>query len=174
MSTWLSTIIAITGVLTSGLLAYLAYSLNRQSQRASIHRSLGSLYEELMRFRVEHPEVMKLSSDWNDDCFRAIYHPKTKTDHLWVVYYSFAELICDFSNTVLYGWASHVLDKAAYRNHYEPLVRLLLTEHYPFIKTTIEGPYLSTLIKNFVSAEANRGWNWEQHRRTLIGEGIEK
>jgi hypothetical protein len=169
MSNWLSTIIAVTGVLTSGLLAYLAYSLNRQSQRASIHRSLGNMYEELMRFRVEHPEVMRLSSDWNDDCFHAIYHQKTKTDRFWVVYYSFAELICDFSNTVLYGWDSHSLDKCAYKNHYEPLVRLLLTEHYPFIKTTIDGPYLSTLIKKFVREEARRGWNWEQHRKDLVG-----
>ena len=171
MSDLLSIIIAVTGVVTSGLLAYLAYSLNRQSQRAAIHRSLGNIYEQLMRFRTEHPGVMGMSGDWTEKCFHTLYFQKGKTGHRWVVYYTYAELVLDFSNTVLYGWKSHILERRAYEQHYKPLVRLLLTEHYPFIKTAINGPYLSALVRDFVHEEEQRDWNWEKRRQSLVGEG---
>jgi hypothetical protein len=125
----LSLVIAVTGVLTSALLALMAYVLNRQSQRASIHRSIGDLYEKLMDFRAAHPEVMALVRKWNDGYFASIYGQNKPKDKQWVIYYTFAELGLGFSNTVLYGRKNKSLDRHAYDNHYKPLIRLLLTEH---------------------------------------------
>jgi hypothetical protein len=170
----LSIVIASAGVLTSAFLALLAYTLNRQSQRTAIHRSIGDLYEKLMEFRSAHPEVMKLAGLWDDSCFNSMYSQNSKKEQRWVTYYSFAELVLGFSNTVLYGWKSRALDKYAYENHYKHLIRLLLTEHYPFILTVKDGPYLSPLIKKFVSESEREGWDWQSRRRVLVMQETKK
>ena len=164
-----SLIVAFTGVVTSALLAYLAYSLNRQSQRTAIHRSIGDLYEKLMNFRTDYPEMMQFCHQWTEDCFNFVYHQTSAEDRQWALYYTYAELIIDFSNTVIYGRKSHLLDRKAYENHYKPLVKLLLTEHYPFISSIITGPYLSSFIKDFVKELEKEGWDWSKRHRTLIG-----
>ena len=72
-SGWLSIYIAIIGTIISALLAYLSYSLNRQSQRASMQRSIEDLYDGMIKYRAAHPEVMKLCDRWNNDRFAAVY-----------------------------------------------------------------------------------------------------
>lgn len=166
----LSLVVAVTGVLTSALIAYLAYSLNRQSQRTAIHRSIGDLYEKLMDFRSDHPEVMSLAGQWNDDCFKSMYSQSSPKDKQWVIYYAFAELVLSFSNTVLYGYKSKALDAYAYENHYKPLIRLLLTEHYPFMQCVKDGPYLSLLVKRFLTETENEGWDWQERRHILTAQ----
>ncbi len=166
----LSLVIALTGILTSAFLALLAYTLNRQSQRTAIHRSIGDLYEKLMDFRAAHPEVMSLAGVWNDTRFNAMYFQPFPKDQKWVVYYSFAELMLSFSNTVIYGRKSRALDKYAYEKHYKPLIRLLLTEHYPFIQSVRDGAYLSPLIKEFLAESEKEGWNWQERREILTGD----
>jgi hypothetical protein len=163
-------VIATTGVLTSALIAYLAYTLNRQSQRTAIHRSIGDLYEKLMDFRASHPEVLSLAGKWNDQCFNSIYSQASPKDKQWVIYYAFVELALSFSNTVLYGRKSRVLDGYAYENHYKPLIRLLLTEHYPFMRSVKDGPYLSPLVKGFLTESEKEGWDWQERRDILTGQ----
>jgi hypothetical protein len=158
----LSFLAAIIGILSSGLLAYLAYSLNRQSQRATLHRSIGDLYGTLMKFRADYPEVMGLCDKWSSSSFVYIYRQKTKQDKLWVQYYTYAELAISFCNSVLYGRKTRLLDNQAYNQHYRPLVLMLLTEHYPFVSNIMTGPYLSSLIKEFIREAEKAGWNWNE------------
>ena len=85
-TTILSIVIAILGILSSTAVGVLAYHLSKQSQWASNQKAIGDLYSRMMDFRTEHPEVMKLSNDWNDDCFAMIYRQATKTERQWAIY----------------------------------------------------------------------------------------
>jgi hypothetical protein len=166
---WLALIVALLGVPSSGVIGYLVYALTSQSQRAEIQRQVGFLYDKLMDFRAEHPEVLVLARNWNEACFAAIYRQTSEEDKRWALYLTYAELCCGFSNVVLYGDSLRLLGKRAYEKQYEPLVRLILTEHYPYIASAVQGPYLSTFIKDFVIDAERKGWDWQQRHKMLPG-----
>src|ERR1700690_1146589 len=95
-SDWLSIYIAIIGTVISALLAYLSYSLNKQSQRASMQRSIEDIYDKMVNYRAEHPEVMKLCYRWNNDSFDAIYRQRNGEEVQWGNYYNYVELVSGF------------------------------------------------------------------------------
>ena len=168
-SSWLSIYIAIIGTVLSALLAYLTYSLNRQLQRASMQRSIEDLYEEMVKYRAAHPEVMKLCDHWTEACFNAVYRQHNAKEEQWVIYYTYVELVSGFINAVLYGRKTRLLDKHAYLNHYLPLMKLLVTEHYPYFLSVLQGPYISTFIKEFVGELKEEGWDFDARHKKLIG-----
>jgi hypothetical protein len=168
-SSWLSIYIAVIGTIISALLAYLSYSLNRQSQRASMQRSIADLYDGMVKYRTTHPEVMKLCDRWNAACFDAIYRQRDADEVQWVIYYSYVELVSGFMNAVLYGRVNKLLDRHAYEGHYKPLVKLLVTEHYLYFLSILQGPYLSSFIKDFIFELKEEGWDLAEKHGRLIG-----
>ncbi len=168
-TTLLSIVIAIVGVISSTAVGFLAYNLSRQSQHATIHRAIGDVYSKMVDFRVEHPDVLKLSSKWNTSCFELLYRQQTKADRQWGIYYTYVELCLDFCNMVLYGRKARALDRLSYEEHYEPLVRMILTEHYPFVLDAMSGAYLSKMIREYIVAAEKNGWGWLEKRKLLTG-----
>jgi hypothetical protein len=166
-SDWLS--IYIAGIVISGLLTYLSYSLNRQSQRASTQRSIDGLYDEMIKYRATHPEVMKLCYRWNKDSFDAVYRQLNAEEVQWVIYYNYVEIVCGFLNAVLHGRKNKLLDKHAYEDHYKSLVKLLVTEHYPYFLVVLKGPYISSLIREFIHDLKSEGWDFSEKHKILIG-----
>jgi hypothetical protein len=171
---WLSIAVALTGVLSSGVVGYLAFSLSKQNQRSSVQRSIEDLYEHLMEFRSLHPEVLKLSSQWSVDCFARVYRQSNAGDRQWALYYTYAELSLGFCNSVLYGRKVRALDRAVFNGYYQPLLKMVLTEHYPFLASALDGPYISRLVRDFVRELEKAGWNWTQRRSALIGRPARK
>jgi 4-amino-4-deoxy-L-arabinose transferase-like glycosyltransferase len=168
-SGWLSIYIAIIGTIISALLAYLSYTLNRQSQRASMQRSIEDLYDGMIKYRAAHPEVMKLCGRWNNDRFAAVYRQHNAKEVQWVIYYNYVELVSGFVNAVLYGRKNKLLDRHAYEGHYKPLVMLLVTEHYLYFLSILQGPYLSSFIKEFIFELKEQGWDLAEKHGKLIG-----
>jgi hypothetical protein len=168
-SDWLSIYIALLGTIISALLAYLSYSLDRQSQRASMQRAIEDLYDKMVEYRSVHPEALKLCNRWNENSFDSLYRQGSTEEVQWVVYYNYVELISGFSNAVLYGHKIKLLDKHAYEGHYKPLVKLLVTENYPYFLSILDFPYLSSLIKEFIHELKNEGWDFSEKHRKLIG-----
>ena len=166
---WLSIYIAVIGTMISGILAYLSYSLNRQSQRASMQRSIEDLYDEMVGYRSEHPEVMKLCYRWNGNSFDALYRQRNAEEVQWVVYYNYAELVSGFLNAVLYGRKNRLLDQCAFEGHYKPLVKLFVTENYPYFLSISDAPYLSSFIREFIRDLSSEGWDFSEKHKELIG-----
>jgi hypothetical protein len=110
LNEWLSLFVGLMGVLSSGVIAYLAYSLNRQAQRAQTAKEISDSYAALMHFRAEHPHVLKSARHWRETCFKAIYNQTTKEDEQRVLYYTYAEFCISFCNAVLYARKSRLLD----------------------------------------------------------------
>lgn len=169
---WFTLIVAITGVLSSGVIAFLAYSLNRQAEHAQTQRSISDSYQRLIDFRSQHPEVMQLSHLWTNECFEKLYaHPKTENTR-WVYYYTYVELCFRFISAVLYGKKSKLLDKGLFEAEYKPLVKLLLTENDPLVASLLpQAKYISSYIKAFRLELEKEGWDWSKMHRELIGQG---
>jgi hypothetical protein len=166
---WIAIIISLTGILISSVIALLVYLSSRQSQRAEIHHEIEHSYDKLMDFRSEHPEVLAMSRNWTESCFKSLYSKPTVESKSWVIYYTYVELCFGFVNAVLYGQDIKLLDKRAYQNHYRPLILLLIAEHYPYINTIIQGNYLSKYIKSFILSEQADDWNWQERHKALAG-----
>ena len=166
---WLAVAVALLGVLSSGAVAVLAYTFTRQSQRAEMQREIGHLYDRLVDFRTSHPEVLPLSRTWSEAAFGPLYRQESEADRAWALYYNYAELCCGFCNAVLYGRRIGLLDRHAYDRQYKSLVKLLLTEHHPYIRSVFHGKYLSPQIIDFVRAMEKEGWDWSAMHAALPG-----
>lgn len=169
LTEWLAVSVALLGVLSSSVIAYLVYRLTRQAQYAEMQREIGHLYEQLMDFRTAHPEVLRLSRRWEEACFAAIYRQASEEDKEWALYYTYTELCFSFTNAVLYGRKIHLLDRYAYEGHYRPLLKLLLTEHYPYVTSVVPGKYVSSFISDFVRELEKEGWDWAKMHDMLPG-----
>lgn len=169
---WLAVFVTLLGVVSSGTIAFLVYRSGVQTQRAEILREIGSRYDRLMDFRAAHPQVLALSRGWSEACFDAIYRQATPEEREWALYYTYAELCSGFCSLVLSAWKLGALERAAFERYYRPLVRLLLTEHYPYLKTVLHGKYLSKYITEFVAETRKAGWDWDlNHQRLASGKG---
>jgi hypothetical protein len=164
---WLTFMLGLCGLLTSTVLAFLVYSLSKQTNRAQIDKAITGSYGLLIEFRASHPEVLKLSRTWDSNRFTTIYTQSSQRDTQWVHYYTYAELCLSFANNVLYAWRSHLLDRSSYERHYQPLIKLLLTENEPFVSSALpESDYISSYIREFRQEQQAKGWNWhERHLR---------
>lgn len=171
MNDWLASAVALIGVASSGVLAYLAYWLNRQAQRNQAHKEIADLYDKVLVFRAEHPALLRLSRLWTADRFRAMYVQESSDDRSWAAYTAYVELCISFCNAALHGWKDHHLDRGAYEGRFKPLVKLLLTENYPLISGMLaSGKYISSYIKEFVrELEENEHWDWAKMHQDLVG-----
>ena len=169
MIEWLALGVTFLGVMLSSVLAYLVYTSGRQSQRAEAARAIGNLYDKMMDFRAQHPEVLAMSRSWSVDCFERIYHQDEARDREWTHYYTYVELCCGFVNAVLDSREAGLLRQVTYRKHYRSLVRLILTEHYPYLMSANQEKYLSQYIGEFLKKEAAEGWDWAEMHRVLPG-----
>jgi HEPN domain-containing protein len=168
INAWLATAVAWIGVVSSGVVAYLAYSLSKQAQRSQTQQSIGDLYNKLIDHRSAHPEVMALSRRWETRYFETLYCPASSEDLGWILYYTYAELCIGFCNAVLSARKSHLLNQHAYEGQYKLLVKLLMTENDPFIASLLpSGKYVSACMKDFRLQMEKEGWNWDKMHNEL-------
>jgi type II secretory pathway pseudopilin PulG len=172
MNAWLATAIAWIGVVSSGIVAYLAYSLSKQAQRSQIQQSISDLYNKMTDYRSAHPEVMALSRRWEPRYFETLYHAVSDEDRAWILYYTYAEWCISFCNAVLSARRSHLLNQHVYEGQYKPLVKLLMTENEPFIASVLSpGKYISAYMKDFRLEMEKEGWDWDQMHNELASSG---
>ena len=148
--------------MTISLLGLMITAVNVWTQA---ERQVGNLYDQMVRYRTEHPEVMYLSRKWQADCFYKIYNQTNEHDKSWVIYYSYSELCIGYCNAVLSSrWR---LPPGSYRNQHQPLVKLTLTEHNIIIEQLVRGDYISGQVKRFRLKLRKEGWDWQEEHRKI-------
>lgn len=152
-------ILAFLATLVPTAAAFIAYWLNRQSRRAEIQRKIADLYEKTIEFRVAYPQVMRLCRKWSTQ--------SSVADRNWSLYYSYVVLISSFCSTVLYARQLRLLDKDVFSGYYQPLMRLLISVHYPYFSIARKGNYLSVFIKSYMEDRELAGWDWWSKHRVL-------
>ncbi len=135
---------------------------------AQTEREVSGLYDQLIRLRVAHPEVLPLSRKWVSGAFTSVYGQGCEPDEQMVIYYSYVELCISYCNAVLVARKGRRLNRSSYLHHHQPLVKLTLVEHYPIIEElSQEGKFISILIREFRDELTATGWNWREEHRKL-------
>ncbi len=162
-------IAAIIGAIVSIIGAIISITFGIISMRVQSEKRVGDLYDQMVKFRNEHPEVLRLSRHWTSEHWARVYSQLASTDTQWVTYYCFLELCLSYCNAVLYS--KRRLGKSSYENYHKPLVKLLLTEHNLIIEDLLkDGKYISPYIKQFRKDLENEGWNWHEQHEALTNE----
>jgi hypothetical protein len=140
----------------------------RRSYTSSKEARIEGLYDRLMDYRLKHPEVFRLSRLWKAECLSKIYSQVDQDEKLWAFYFGYVELCISYCNATLQAKKNGEIADNLYRTQYEPLMKLLITEHFPIISQLIrEGKFISGAISEFVARTRKRGWNWEREHDNL-------
>lgn len=168
---WLVPTVSVVGAVSSGVFALASLLMTRRMQRAEIHREISALYDRLMDIRLANPDVLELSRRWTHEKLSSIYRQHSAEDREWARYYTYVELCLGFCNAVLNARSRGLLSRDAYLGQYEPLVRLLLTEHYPIVRDlqAVGGKFLSAQVKAHWRELENDGWVWRAEHDALTG-----
>lgn len=153
----LGAIISIWGAILTWVIARKSHSIDTREQ-------LREAYLRMMAFRAEHPHVMHLARIYNPQVWSAMYGEDDESRKEWIEYYTYLEHCLIYGNLVL---ASHRLISPYYGLQSEPLVRLLLAEHYPAISDLIHEEYVSMLIRQYILAQAAAGRDWQLEHEQL-------
>ncbi len=161
--TVLSALIAAFAAALSVTFSIISFFQARKSKKAAAYSQISSIYDRLISFRIEHPEVLSLSRKWDSNMMKVVYEQKNKKDKQWVTYYTFVELCIGYCNVVFNAWYGYLIDDDSFFTQYEPLARLLMTEHNPIIKDlSDEGIYISNYIKEYrKNLQGKDFWDWE-------------
>jgi len=157
----------VTEALSAILGAAVAWLLFRLGLQAETHRHVGELYDKLVDYRKEYPEVLSLARLWRPEYLTRVYHQRSDEDRQWAMYYGYAELVLGYCTQVLVTRGCALAGRA-YTQHHHGLVKLLLTEHYPIVKQlAAPGGYASPLIARFIERQRAQGWDWESRHSAL-------
>ncbi len=140
--------------------ARLTYLSNREAR-------IEDLYDRLMDYRLKHPEVFRLSRGWTPECLTKIYTQVDEVEKDWAIYVGYVELCISYCNVVLYAQRRRQLDADVYASHHQPLVKMLITEHFPIMHQFSQQGFASTAIADFIVRERKLGWNWEEVYATM-------
>ncbi|MFM1814277.1 MAG: hypothetical protein RLZ98_972 [Pseudomonadota bacterium] len=161
--------VSLVAALFSLAIGLLSWRLSHRTYSASRETRLEDLYDRLMDYRLKHPEVLVLSRKWQPECLTMVYSQRNPEEREWAIYMGYVELCISYCNAVLHARHQRQLDRTVYTSQHEPLIRLLLTEHYPIIRQlTREGGFVSSRISGFIEETSRRkGWDWEAEYRQL-------
>jgi hypothetical protein len=165
---------AFVSALVSLAVAVVQLRQRKASQRIQIQQEINAKYDKMVDYRLQHPDVLSLSRRWRPDCFTRIYDQKTEDDRSWAIYYGYVELIISYCHSVLYAMdgTERLIDPDFYRTEHEPLIRLLLAEHYPILAQIARpGAYVSKYLVNHIQHLKAAGWNWEASHADLVKPG---
>lgn len=131
--------------------------------RSQAEKQVSDLYDQLVQFRIAHPEVMSLSRRWEPGCLARLYAPQQQVDPDWVVYYSYVELCLGYCNAVLSARRAWRLRGSSFTHHHKQLITLILTEHNPIVEhLATKGGFISRYIIDFREELQREGWNWRE------------
>ncbi|MCK5055440.1 MAG: hypothetical protein KAT34_02215 [Candidatus Aminicenantes bacterium] len=152
------------------VLVFFSFAQTRKDRKEAAFKHINNIYEKIIRFQTEHPEVLSLSRKWNTGMICRVYEQASAEDKQWAIYYTFVELCIGYCNAVLHARKRKLIDKDSYINQHEPFVKLLLRKHHPIIDDMVrERKYISHNIIDFrQNLKEKEGWDWEKEYKDMI------
>lgn len=161
-------IIAAVAAIASVIVSIFSFMYVRRSQKNTTYQHISDLYDKLISFRVDHPEVLSLSRKWDNGKLAKVYRPTSEEDKCWTTYYTYVELCIGYCNAVLHARKKKLMDTDDFENQHEPLMKLLLTEHNPLIESLVsEHDFISKYIQEFRSDWKKKGWDWQERYKQI-------
>ncbi|HQT95257.1 MAG: hypothetical protein B7Z62_08285 [Deltaproteobacteria bacterium 37-65-8] len=142
----------------------------KASHRSRIQRDISAKYDKMLDYRLQRPEVLTRAHNWGPECFAEIYSRDDDEGRTWAIYYGYVELVIFYCNAVLHARDKGLLDPGGYEYEHEPLIRLLLAEHYPILSEIVRpGGYVTRYLVEHVAELQRQGWDWKaEHQRLSI------
>jgi hypothetical protein len=160
--------VAVLGAITAILVGVITLYQRKASRQKQSAIEASNSYNAMMALRIQHPEVLPLSKKWKKNYFQKIYSEDESEYTKWVIYYSYVELCIDYCSNVLLAREQKHMDKIRFEKHHKPLVKLLITEHFPIISQMAkEKKYTSPIISDFIEELRKTGWDWEKEYDSL-------
>ena len=145
--------------------------LGRASHRTQVQQDITAKYDRMVDYRLRRPDIMSLARRWTSDCFGLIYDHDGPDSDSWAIYYGYVELVTFYCNAVLYAKAHGLIDRDLYESQHEPLIKLLLAEHYPILSEIVRPDgYVTEYLVDHVGKLRKSGWNWEGAYLGLAGQ----
>ena len=125
----------------------------RASHRTLVQQDITAKYNRMVDYLLQRPEILSLARRWTGQCFGFIYDDSGPDGDSWAIYYGYVELVTFYCNAVLYAKAHRLVDLDLFESQHEPLIKLLLAEHYPILSTIIRpGGYVTKYLVQHVDA----------------------
>lgn len=136
--------------------------------RAQAAKEVSDLYDQVIRFRVEHPEVVALARQWKPGHFAKVYGPGDPADRPLVIYHAYVELCLSYCNATLLAWRGNRLSDTRFYGYHRLLMKQMLTENNPIIEDLLaRGKYVSTHLVDFRQSLDVENWNWREEHQQL-------
>ena len=160
-------LIAAFAAIVSVIISIFSFRNVKKSQRVTTYQHINDLYDKLISFRINHPELLSLSRKWTASKLKNVYRQTSEGDKQWARYYTYVELCIGYCNAVLYARKKKFLDEGAFENQHEPLMKLLLTEHNPIIEGMVkEIEYISKYVQEY-RRDLEKNWNWKERYKEI-------
>lgn len=166
--------LSVAGAIVSLVSAVVATTLGiwtarqtRQAQQEEAYRAIHALYDKMVQYKLDNPDVMHRARHWDPSKSAMLYRSDSGEGAAWSRYCTFVELCIGFANAVLLARSRGLMSKSEYEDYWERLVRLVVAEHFPIISTYfLEGPYISEYLRDYVRRPPAADWDWlTQHAR---------
>ncbi|RMG31308.1 MAG: hypothetical protein D6732_14925 [Methanobacteriota archaeon] len=92
----------------------------------------------MVKFRVDHQEVMKLGRCWEGGNWEKIYLQNEEKHKEWVICYSYFELCMGYCNAAIHAQKWLRLPPGSFNNQHKQSIKLILTENYPILKNILD------------------------------------
>lgn len=159
---------AVSAIVSLGI-AYAQLHQARVSQSIQAQQDITDKYNLMVDYRLKRPDVLKLARLWNDQCYDLIYSQNKPDGSDWAIYYGYVELVTLYCSAVLYAKNKHLIPDDLFRAQHEPLIRLLLAEHYPIFSQIIkQDGYVSEYLVDHVRSLRDTGWDWSAAHKVLV------
>lgn len=163
---------ALVAAIVSGAISIIGVALQsrqaRTQQALAAQQDITAKYDALVAYRLQHPEVLSLARRWSSDNWAEIYAPQAPGDHSWAIYYGYVELMTLYASAVLFARENRLICEDLFVRQHEPLIRLLLAEHYPILsEITRPGAYVTDyLVQHLDRLRAT--WDWKAAHDRLL------
>lgn len=157
LATIIGAVISVAGALVTVALTSIAFSLQTR-------RELRECYIDIMRYRTEHPQVLRRAREFTPEIWTTIYSKDEALQSEWVEYYTYLEFCLIYCAHLL--WTRGIIG-SHYRKQSEPLVRLMITENWPAIQDLLKDEYANPRVRSYVLRLQASGRNWAERHRSL-------
>jgi len=117
---------------------------NRKAVNAVSFNRMADAYDNIVKYRLQHPEVLDTASKWAKGDLNKIGKDADITK-----YYSYGEFCISFCDVCLYHSSSNLISKRSFNDYYLGLMDLVATENQRFFADIAEQKYCSKAFKQW-------------------------
>ncbi len=144
----LTDIVQTIAIIITTLLLIFTYMSQRKTIKAESFNRIGDLYDQIVIYRLEHPEVLSLGKKWKAGNLEKMYEDNNEAKFL-AFYYSYCELCIGFCDICLYHKKNNLITETEYNDFHLGLLNLVAEENRELFREVAKKKYCSNTFKDW-------------------------